>query len=79
MTTIAIELGKELYSVYVTQISPLQPVYGSVSTVIATLIWLYFSARVILYGSELIAVLRIRSDPVLSPGEDEQDQRTDSP
>jgi len=78
LATFAIELGKELFSVYVTQVSPLQPVYGSVSTVIATLIWLYFSARVILYGSELIAVLRIRSDPVLSLGEDEKDESTDS-
>ncbi len=70
LATSAIELGKELFSIYFTRISPLQPVYGSVSTVIATLIWLYFSARVILYGSELIAVLRITPDPVLSSGED---------
>jgi membrane protein len=71
LATFAIELGKELFAIYFTRISPLQPVYGSVSTVIAMLIWLYFSARVILYGSELIAVLRIRSDPGMSPGEDE--------
>ena len=79
LATFAIELGKELFSIYITQISPLQPVYGSVSTVIATLIWLYFSARVLLYGGELIAVLRIRRDPGLSSGEDEKDEKTDSP
>jgi membrane protein len=78
LATFAIELGKELFSIYITQISPLQPVYGSVSTVIATLIWLYFSARVLLYGSELIAVLRIQRDPGLSIGENAKDEKTDS-
>ena len=62
LVTCAIELGKEVFSIYVTKVSPLQPVYGSVSTVIATLIWLYFSARVLLFGSELIAVLRIKTE-----------------
>jgi len=79
LATFAIELGKELFSIYITQISPLQPVYGSVSTVIATLIWLYFSARVLLYGGELIAVLRIQRDPGLNIGEDAKDEKTDSP
>jgi membrane protein len=73
LATFAIELGKELFSIYITQISPLQPVYGSVSTVIATLIWLYFSARVLLYGSELIAVLRASPDLKVNPAHDSPD------
>lgn len=73
LATFAIELGKELFSIYITQISPLQPVYGSVSTVIATLIWLYFSARVLLYGSELIAVLRASPEPKVNPAHDSPD------
>lgn len=53
-----IELGKKLFVVYVSNVSPYDAVYGSVSSIIVLLIWLYFSAYVILYGSEVIAVYR---------------------
>jgi len=33
-------------------------VYGSVSSIIVLLIWLYFSARVVLFGAEVISVNR---------------------
>ncbi len=75
--TLAIEFGKELFSIYITQVSPLQPVYGSVSTVIATLIWLYFSARILLFGSELIAVLRMTPDSKSSLPEERQNEDSD--
>jgi membrane protein len=53
-----IELGKKFFVVYVSNVSPYDAVYGSVSSIIVLLIWLYFSAYVILYGSEVIAVYR---------------------
>ena len=60
--TVVIELGKGMFSYYVTNVSPYDAVYGSISSMIALLIWLYFSARVLLYGTELIAVLRESSN-----------------
>jgi len=53
-----IELGKELFVLYVGNVSRYDAVYGSLSSIIVLLIWLYFSARVILYGTEVIGVCR---------------------
>jgi len=64
-----IELGKLVFVVYVEKISQLEAVYGSLSSVIVFLLWMYFSARVILLGVEFIAVRR----------EDAVDGRADAP
>ena len=58
VATCAIELGKELFAAYVGKVSPYHAVYGSLSSIIVLLIWLYFSARVVLYGTEVVAVYR---------------------
>ena len=58
IATVVIELGKGLFSYYVSNVSPYDAIYGSISSIIALVVWLYFSARVLLYGTELIAVLR---------------------
>ena len=50
------ELGKALFVIYLDNARSLQAVYGSLSSVIVLLLWLYFSARVLLFGAELIAV-----------------------
>ena len=55
-----LELGQQIFSVYVGGVSQYEAVYGSVSSVIALMIWLYFSARVLLYGAEVIAVIAER-------------------
>jgi len=54
------ELGKAGFVFYINNLAHLEAVYGSVSSIIALLLWLYFSARVLLLGAELIAVRRER-------------------
>ena len=50
------EIGKALFVIYLENARSLQAVYGSLTSVIVLLLWLYFSARVLLFGAELIAV-----------------------
>lgn len=49
------EIGKALFVIYLNNISKLQAVYGSLTSVIVLLLWLYFSGRVLLFGAEIIA------------------------
>ena len=53
-----IELGKSLFVWHVETAANYSAVYGSVSSIIVLLIWLYFSARVVLFGAEVISVNR---------------------
>ena len=65
--TFLIEFGKELFAAYVSSVASYDAVYGSVSSIIVLLIWLYFSARVILYGTAVIAVCReLRVEPAVT-------------
>ncbi len=57
--TLSIELGKSLFAFYIEFASNYSTVYGSLSSIIVLLIWLYFSARVILYGAEVISEMRL--------------------
>ena len=56
--TVLFELGKSLFVLYVEKANSLQAVYGSLTSVIVLLLWLYFSSLVLLFGAELIAVRR---------------------
>lgn len=58
VSAVAIEFGKELFALYVGNLSRFDAVYGSVSSMIVLLIWLYFSARIVIYGAEVISVYR---------------------
>ncbi len=58
LATVMIEAGKQLFAFYVVSSTNYSAVYGSVSSIIVLLLWLYFSARVLLYGAELIGVVR---------------------
>ena len=58
VATLLFELGKSLFVLYVEKANSLQAVYGSLTSVIVLLLWLYFSSRVLLFGAELIAVRR---------------------
>ena len=49
-----------LFSYYVEHIATYSQLYGSIATVVVTLLWLYMSATVIIMGAELNAVLVIR-------------------
>jgi membrane protein len=58
LATVMIEAGKQLFAFYVVSSTNYSAVYGSVSSIIVLLLWLYFSARGMLYGAELIGVVR---------------------
>ena len=62
VAALLIELGKELFVLYVGNVSRYDAVYGSLSSIIVLLIWLYFSARMILYGTEVIGVYRAQRE-----------------
>ena len=57
--TVLIELGKKVFVYYVENVSRLDAVYGSISSVIVLLFWLYFFGRILLYGAEVMAVMRL--------------------
>ncbi|MFW2373841.1 MAG: YihY/virulence factor BrkB family protein [Gammaproteobacteria bacterium] len=58
VTTVLIEVGKGLFSLYVGAASHYDSVYGSLSSIIVLMLWLYFMARVVLYGAEVIRANR---------------------
>ena len=49
------EVSKALFVLYLDYARNLEAVYGSLSSIIVLLLWLYFSARVVLFGVEIIA------------------------
>ncbi len=53
-----VELGKTVFVVYISGIADFEAVYGSLSSVIVLMLWLYIAAHIILLGSEVIAVSR---------------------
>jgi membrane protein len=54
--TLLFELGKALFVLYLGNVGNLEAVYGSLTSVIVLLLWLYFSAHVLLFGAEICAV-----------------------
>jgi membrane protein len=52
------ELGKSLFVFYIENVGHLRAVYGSLFSIVILLLWLYVSARVLLFGAELIVVRR---------------------
>ncbi|MDJ0905418.1 MAG: YihY/virulence factor BrkB family protein [Woeseiaceae bacterium] len=54
--TVALEVGKRAFAWYVEQSADYSAVYGSLSSIIVMLLWLYFAARIVLYGAEVISV-----------------------
>jgi membrane protein len=63
VATCMIEAGKSLFVYYVEHASRFDSVYGSLSSMIVLLIWLYFSARVLLYGAEVICICVQDAEP----------------
>jgi membrane protein len=49
------EVCRALFVLYLENASRMEAVYGSVSSIIVLLLWLYVSARILLFGAELIA------------------------
>jgi membrane protein len=58
VAALLIELGKSFFVWYVGTAANYDAVYGSVSSIIVLLIWLYYSARVVLFGAAVINVNR---------------------
>ncbi|MEN8214756.1 MAG: YihY/virulence factor BrkB family protein [Pseudomonadota bacterium] len=54
--TLLIEVGKSAFVYYVDNSSKLDALYGSISSIIVLMLWLYFFGRVLLYGAEVNAV-----------------------
>jgi YihY family inner membrane protein len=50
------ELGKAAFVLYLDNARSLEAVYGSLSSVIVLLLWLYFSSRILLFGAEICAL-----------------------
>lgn len=67
-STILYELGKKAFLLYLDNVAQFEAVYGSLSSIIVLLIWLYYTARVLLFGAELIAVRRQSDRPVNDTG-----------
>lgn len=51
--TILVELGKKAFVFYVDNVSGMDAVYGSITSIIVLMLWLYFFARVLLFGAEV--------------------------
>jgi membrane protein len=71
VTALLFELGKALFVFYVDNARSLQAVYGSLTAVIVLLLWLYFSARVLIFGAELIAIRQEDEQMESSPSANE--------
>jgi len=51
--TLLIEMGKKAFVYYVDNISGMDAIYGSITSIIVLMLWLYYFCRVILYGAEV--------------------------
>jgi len=51
--TLLIEMGKKAFVYYVDNISGMDAIYGSITSIIVLMLWLYYFGRVILYGAEV--------------------------
>jgi membrane protein len=68
LAALLLELGKTAFVIYIENVAHLEAIYGSLSSIVVLLVWLYFSARVLLFGAELIAVRRRPATPVAENG-----------
>lgn len=48
--------GKSFFMVYLNTTANFKAIYGSLSSIVVLLLWLYFSAYMIIYGAELMSV-----------------------
>ncbi len=78
LAAIGFEAAKQVFVWYVTNYSPYNVVYGTVSNVIAVMVWLYVSAVIMLYCAKLTAVYsRVRaSDASIITEEETSDTAT---
>jgi membrane protein len=53
IATLLIEIGKKAFIYYVDNVTSMDALYGSISSSIVLMLWLYFFGRVLLYGAEV--------------------------
>ena len=63
LAAVLFEVGKSAFVFYLNRVANLEAVYGSVSSIIVLLLWLYFSSRVILLGAAFMEVKRRPAPP----------------
>lgn len=54
-TAILFEIGRSIFVYYINNFANYQLVYGTVGSVIAVLVWIYYSAFILIVGAELTA------------------------
>lgn len=63
VAAVLFQIGKTVFVLYLDYAGNLKAVYGSLTSVIVLLLWLYFSGRVLLFGVEVIAARRGHAAP----------------
>lgn len=56
VSTFLYEIGKKFFILYLDNVAEFESIYGSLSSIIVLLIWLYYTGRVLLFGAEFIIV-----------------------
>lgn len=60
LATLLFELGKKLFVFYLESMAHFEAIYGSLSSIIVLLLWLYLSALFLIYGAEY-SIVRARA------------------
>ncbi len=63
LLTLLWEVAKHLFSRFVPSLSVYSRMYGSTLVVVLFLLWVYYSAAMLLFGAEIIHRLQIRREP----------------
>jgi len=61
------EGAKHLFSTYVQSLTVYSRMYGSLLVVVLFLLWVYYSAALLLFGAAIVHRLQARRDPAASP------------
>lgn len=60
--TVLLMLGSVLFSLYIINFGKYDAQYGSLASVVVTMLWLYLGAFIFLLGAEINAVIRLRNE-----------------
>ena len=64
LTAILWEAAKHIFTWYVGEVADYKSLYGSLTTIIVFLLWIYYSASILLFGAEVVFNLGIPSQAV---------------
>ncbi len=60
LTAVLWETSKYLFALYVTRLAPYRGTYGPIGGVVVLVVWMYYSASIVLFGAEVTALLAAR-------------------